>query len=64
MVLVINCFKTTLKGCKDYPNKNKSRESIYASNVVRLVILLLNVSIMRMIRYKKRKGRRRRNSIE
>jgi hypothetical protein len=25
MVLVIKRFKTTLKGCKDYPNKNKSR---------------------------------------
>jgi hypothetical protein len=25
MVLVIKCFNTALKGCKDYPNKNKSR---------------------------------------
>jgi hypothetical protein len=25
MVLVIKRFKTALKGCKDYPNKNKSR---------------------------------------
>jgi hypothetical protein len=25
MALVIKCFKTTLKGRKDYPNKNKSR---------------------------------------
>jgi hypothetical protein len=25
MTLVIKCFKTTLKGCKEYPNKNKSR---------------------------------------
>jgi hypothetical protein len=25
MALVIKCFKTTLKGCNDYPNKNKSR---------------------------------------
>jgi serine/threonine protein kinase HipA of HipAB toxin-antitoxin module len=25
MVVVIKRFKTTLKGCKDYPNKNKSR---------------------------------------
>jgi hypothetical protein len=25
MALVIKCFKTALKGRKDYPNKNKSR---------------------------------------
>jgi hypothetical protein len=25
MALVIKCFKTSLKGHKDYPNKNKSR---------------------------------------
>jgi hypothetical protein len=27
MTLVIKRFKTPLKGCKDYPNKNKSREN-------------------------------------
>jgi hypothetical protein len=26
MVLVIERFKTVLKGCKEYPNKDKSRE--------------------------------------
>jgi hypothetical protein len=25
MALVIKCFKTALKGCKEYPNKNESR---------------------------------------
>jgi hypothetical protein len=25
MALVIKCFKTALKGHKEYPNKNKSR---------------------------------------
>jgi hypothetical protein len=25
MVLVIKCFKTALKGHKEYPNKNKSK---------------------------------------
>jgi hypothetical protein len=25
MALVIKCFKAALKGCKDYPNKRKSR---------------------------------------
>jgi hypothetical protein len=25
MALIIKCFKTALKGRKDYPNKNKSR---------------------------------------
>jgi hypothetical protein len=65
MMHVINCFKTALKGRKDYPNKNKWRGSDRASNALRLIILLLNVLIMRMTRYKKRKGRRkRRNSIE
>jgi hypothetical protein len=63
MTLVIKRFKTALKGRKDYPNKNKSRESVHASNAVRVIILLLNVTIMRMTRYKKRKGRRR-SSIE
>jgi hypothetical protein len=33
MMLVIKCFKTTLKGCKEYPNKNKS-------NVVSPVIFI------------------------
>jgi hypothetical protein len=35
-------------------------ESVHASNVVSLVILLHNVPIMKMIRHKKRKGRRKR----
>jgi hypothetical protein len=38
MALVIKRFKTALKGRKEYPNKNKSRESAPASNVVSLVI--------------------------
>jgi hypothetical protein len=25
MVLIIKCFETTLKGCKEYPNKNKTK---------------------------------------
>jgi hypothetical protein len=25
MALIIKCFKTILKGCKEYPNKNKTR---------------------------------------
>jgi hypothetical protein len=39
MALVIKRFKTALKGHKEYPNKNKSRESAPASNAVSLVIL-------------------------
>jgi hypothetical protein len=39
MALIIKCFKTALKGHKEYPNKNKSRGNAPASNVVRLVIL-------------------------
>jgi hypothetical protein len=64
MVLVIKRFKTALNGHKDYPKTNKG-ESVHASSAVSLVILLLNVSIMKMSRTKTRKGRRRRsNSIE
>jgi hypothetical protein len=47
MSLIIKRFKTTLKGRKEYPNKNKTRESAPASNAVRQVILLLNVPIMK-----------------
>jgi hypothetical protein len=25
MALIIKCFKTALKGCKEYPNKNKTK---------------------------------------
>jgi hypothetical protein len=25
MALIIKCFKTALKGCKEYPNENKTR---------------------------------------
>jgi hypothetical protein len=38
MALIIKHFKTALKGHKEYPNKNKTRESAPASNAVRLVI--------------------------
>jgi hypothetical protein len=64
MALVIKRLKTALKGCKDYPNKSKSRESVHASSVVSLVILMLNVQIMKITKTKTRKGRRRRSSIE
>jgi hypothetical protein len=38
MALIIKRFKTLLKGRKEYPSKNKQRESAPASNAVRLVI--------------------------
>jgi hypothetical protein len=60
MALIIKRFKTALKGRKEYPNKNRTRGNAPASNVVRLVTLLLNVPIMRMTRHKKDMGRRRR----
>jgi hypothetical protein len=53
MALIIKHFKTTLKAW----------ESVHASNAVRLVILLLNVPIMKMIRHKKDMGRRRKRRI-
>jgi hypothetical protein len=65
MVLVIKRFKTALKGRKDYPTSINQGESVHASSAVILVILLLNVPIMRMTKYKTRKRRRRkRNSTE
>jgi hypothetical protein len=63
MALIIKRFKTALKGCKEYPNKNNTRESAPASNVLRLFILLLNVPIMKMTRGKKDMGRRRRRKL-
>jgi hypothetical protein len=63
MALIIKRFKTALKGHKEYPNKNKTRENAPTSNAVRLVTLLFNVSIMKMTRHKKDMGRRRRRRI-
>jgi hypothetical protein len=60
MALVIKRFKTSLKGRKDYPNKNKSRGKRSASSAVSTVILLHNVPIMKMTKDNKRNGRRRR----
>jgi hypothetical protein len=60
MALIIKRFKTALKGRKEYPNKNKTRGKRSCFNSVRHVILLLNVSIMKMTRGKKDMGRRRR----
>jgi hypothetical protein len=59
MALIIKRFKTALKGRKEYPNKNKTRESVHASNAVRLVTLLQIIPIMIVTRDKKRAGRRR-----
>jgi hypothetical protein len=59
MALIIKRFKTTLKGRREYPNKNKQRESAPASNAVRLITLLQIVPIMIVTRDKKRAGRRR-----
>jgi hypothetical protein len=60
MTLIIKRFKTTLKGRRSTPTRTKQGESAPASNVVRQVILLLNVPIMKMTRGKKDMGRRRR----
>jgi hypothetical protein len=38
MALIINRFKTALKGRKEYPSKNKSRGIARASNAISLVI--------------------------
>jgi hypothetical protein len=63
MALIIKRFKTALKGRKEYQTKIEQRESAPASNVVRHVILLLNVPIMKMTREKKDMGRRRKKAI-
>jgi hypothetical protein len=60
MALVIKRFKIALKGRKDYPTRTNQGESVHASNVISLVILLHNVPIIEMTRRKKRKGRRKR----
>ena len=62
MALVMKRFKTALKGGKEYPNKNKSRESAPPSNVVSPIISLHNVLIIKMTRDTKRNGRRRRRT--
>jgi hypothetical protein len=59
MALIIKRFKTALKGRKEYPKKNKKRQSAPALNAVRLVTLLQIVPIMIVTRDKKRTGRRR-----
>jgi hypothetical protein len=59
MALIIKRFKTTPKGRKEYPNRNKTRENAPASNAVRLVTLLQTVPIIIVTRDKKRAGRRR-----
>jgi hypothetical protein len=59
MALIIKRFKTALKGCKEYPNRNKTKGKHSASNVVRLVTLLQTIPIMIVTRDKKRVGRRR-----
>jgi hypothetical protein len=59
MALIIERFKTVLKGRKEFPNKNKSRESAPTSSAVSLVISLHNVPIIMTTRHKRRKGRRR-----
>jgi hypothetical protein len=59
MALIIERFKTALKGRKEYSNKNKTRGSAPTSNAVRLVTLLQIAPIMIVIRDKKRAGRRR-----
>jgi hypothetical protein len=60
MTLIIKRFKTALKGRKGQPSKTKTKGSAHASNVVRLVILLLTVPTMIVTRNKGTRGRRRR----
>jgi hypothetical protein len=62
MALVIKRFKTALKGRNEYPTRTNQGESAPASNMVSLIILLHNVLIMKMIKDKKRSGRRRRRT--
>jgi hypothetical protein len=57
--LIIKRFKTALKGCKEHPNKSKTKGKCSASSVVRLVTLLLTVPIMIVNRNKERMGRER-----
>jgi hypothetical protein len=64
MALIIKCSRLHLKDARSTPTRTKQGESAPASNVVRLVILLLNAPIMIMTRNKKSigRGRRRRST--
>jgi hypothetical protein len=53
MALIIKRFKTALKERKEYPTRIRQGENAPASNVVRQVILWLNVPIMKMTRGRK-----------
>jgi hypothetical protein len=64
MALIVKRFKTALKGRKEYPNKNKTRGNVHASNAVRLVTLLPNVPIMIMTRDKKKAERARKEKLQ
>jgi hypothetical protein len=60
LTLVIKCFKTTLKGHKEYPNKNKSRGKHYCFKCGKSGHFIAQCPNMKMIRDKKREKRRRR----
>jgi hypothetical protein len=63
MLLVIKCFKSALKGCKDY-NKNKSKGSVPASSAASLVILLQTISMMMTRKRTRRERMWRKRSLQ
>jgi hypothetical protein len=60
MTLFIKRFKTTLKGRKEYPNKNKTWGKRSCFKCGKTGHFIAHVPIMKMTRHKKSMGRRRR----
>jgi hypothetical protein len=64
MTLIIKCFKTALKGHKEYPNKNKTRGKRSYFKCGKTGHFIAQYPIMIMTRDKKSTGRgRRRRTI-
>jgi hypothetical protein len=64
MALIIKRFKTTLKGCKEYPNKNKTRgkRSCFKCGETGHFIAQCPIMIMTMDKKSMGRGRRRRTT--
>jgi hypothetical protein len=62
MAPLIKRFKTALKGCKEYPNKNKSKGKRSCFKCDKSSHFIAQFPIMTMTRHKKRKGRRGRKT--
>jgi hypothetical protein len=62
MTLIIKRFKTALKGCKEYPNKSKSRGKWSSFKCGESGHFIAQCADNKMTRDKKRNGRRRKRT--